>query len=188
MRYNCQLSSRTDKDRPSLAGEQGFTLVELVIASSISGVIIGVALLVLLSSMGAYGRGSRLAGVEQNAMLQSERLSRELRQAKKITQITESGTSALYTKIKFMTLQDTEITYLYDAASRQLVRRKPGTADRIVARIFQTHDDIAFIGFDENNNMTADPAHVKAVRLNLEVTDDKEENTSITRTMVFLRN
>jgi len=173
------------KDR---RGAGGFSLVELMIASSISAVIIGIALLVLLSSMGSYAQGTRRAGVQQNAMLQTERLAREIRQAKKITQISETGTYPLYLKIGFLTLMDKEVSYLYNAENKYLMRRETGVPDRVIAHIFQTHDDVVFKGFDRDGNTTAAPLDVKSVGINLRVTDNKGENTSAMRTVISLRN
>ena len=166
----------------------GFTLAELLIASSVSVAMIGIALLILISSLGSYVQGSKRAGVEQNSMLQSERLAREIRQAKKITRITETGTYPLYLKIKFLALNDKEVSYLYDAESKNLARKETGVPDRVIARIFQTHDDVAFAGFDRDGNTTTVPADVKSIRISLKVTDDKNENTSAVRTMISLRN
>ena len=180
MKFSCPQLSQKDK--------RGLTLLELLIASSLAIVIIAISIIIFISSIGSYQRGSMQAAVEQNAQIQSERISRELRQAKKITQITESGIYPFYTKIKFTTLQDKEISYIYDANKKYLIRKEPGVADKIIASIFQTHDDISFVGYKENNDTTTNPQSVKAVRMNLQVSDDKGENTFSIGTVVFLRN
>jgi len=188
MRFNYSQLSPKDESENTHFNNCGLTLVEVIIASSMSVVIIAVSFIVFISSIGLYQRGYRKAAVEQNAQLQAERLSRELRQAKKIIQITESGIYPFYTKIKFTTLEDKEISYVYDANLKYLICQEFGVKDKIIARIFQTHDDISFIGYKENNDTTTDPQLVRAVRMTLKVTDDKNENTSSLRTMIFLRN
>ncbi len=188
MKFSCPRLSPKDESENTHFNSCGLTLAEVIIASSMSVVIIAVSLIILMSNIGSYQRGSRRVGVEQNAQLQAERLSRELRQAKKITQITESGAHPFYTKIKFTTLEDKEISYVYDANRKYLIRQESGVKDKIIARIFQTHDDISFIGYKENNDTTTNPQLVRAVRMALKVTDDKNENTSSLRTMIFLRN
>lgn len=77
---------------------------------------------------------------------------------------------------------------IYDADKKYLIRKELSVADRIIARIFQTHDDISFIGYKENNETTTNPQLVKALRLNLEVTDEKGENTFSISTMISMRN
>ena len=175
------------KDR-CLVSVSGMTLVELIIASSISGIIIGIAMLVLINSIVLYQRGSVRARIENNARLQAEKITRELREAKKIIQITESAAYPLYTKICFTNLEDVEIFYLYDASQKYLVRRQAGTTDRVMARIFQTHDDVVFTGYSQDNETTTDPQQVNSVKINLETTDQKGENTFSMHTLATLRN
>lgn len=188
MKFSCPQSPPKDKIGYVPLTSRGLTLAEILIASSLAAVILAISIIIFISNIGSYQRGSRQAAVEQNAQLQTERLSRELRQAKKVTQITESGTYPFFTKIKFTTLEDKEISYVYDANRKYLIRKEPGVTDKIIARIFQTHDDISFVGYKENNDTTTNPQSVKAVRLNLSVTDDNGKNTFSIRTMVFLRN
>jgi Tfp pilus assembly protein PilV len=188
MSSNYLQPSQKDKTSYCFFGNLGFTLTEVIISVSISVVVVAVSLIVLFSSLNSYNRGSDQARVQQNAQLQAEHVSRELRQAKKIIQITESGVNPFYTKIKFTNLLDTEVLYIYDANRKYLIRREAGVTDKIIARIFRTHDDISFTGYKQNNEATTNPSEVRAVKTDLKVTDEQNQNTFYLRTTIFLRN
>lgn len=85
MKFSYSQSSQKDKIGYSAFDTRGLILTEILIASSLAVAIVAISIIIFLNNIRPYQRGSRQAGVEQNAQIQSERLSRELREAKKIT-------------------------------------------------------------------------------------------------------
>jgi prepilin-type N-terminal cleavage/methylation domain-containing protein len=62
-------------------GQRGFTLVELLIATAILGLVMAGLLSLLTASQRAYSRGSNTIDAQQNARVALERLSKEIREA-----------------------------------------------------------------------------------------------------------
>jgi prepilin-type N-terminal cleavage/methylation domain-containing protein len=81
---------RANVDRGPLRGEQGFTLVELLVASVIGLAILGVSVSVFTSGIRTEPRISQRAAEIQEARVMAERISRELRQGSNATSSTPS--------------------------------------------------------------------------------------------------
>jgi prepilin-type N-terminal cleavage/methylation domain-containing protein len=71
---------RRDDGVPS-AGQQGFTLIELMIATAILGIVLAGLVTLLNSGQRAYSRGSNTIDAQQNARVALDRMAKEIREA-----------------------------------------------------------------------------------------------------------
>jgi len=70
--------------------KRGFTMVELLIVVSIMSLIVAAVVIPLKSSIGVWESGDRYAEVMQNALIGMDKITRELKHAKKIIKVSPS--------------------------------------------------------------------------------------------------
>lgn len=114
----CQnLGYRTTSTKPGPIS--GFTLPEVLVASSLGLlVLLGVGLLSFYSSR-SFVAMANYAELDQHGQLALDKISREIRQARQLTDYTA-------TSLAFQDVDRIPVQFIYDSASRSLVRVSGG--------------------------------------------------------------
>ena len=79
------------------ASQGGFTLVELLVATSIMTLVGGVCVAVLAGGIGVWQRAMEYGTKDQASLIASERMRRDLQNVRRFAPIPPEGTSAQYT-------------------------------------------------------------------------------------------
>lgn len=92
-RYGLLAVSRCGaRPRPGTTDENGFTLVELLVATAVGLVVLGALVTVMTSVLQAQPEQQKRAAQIQDGRVTLERMVRELRQGKPVTETTSSST------------------------------------------------------------------------------------------------
>lgn len=103
-----------------LAGRDSFTLVELLVAVAIGGLVLSGAVIILVSHMRASGRLAAMQHLRDHCGWVQFLINREIEQAERANPATDNG----QLQLQVPGYAD-PITYVHDAASRQLWRTGP---------------------------------------------------------------
>ena len=141
-----RLSSELPAARRPSARRPGFTLVELLVASSIFLVLSTLVFSMLSSTAGTVDQVRSVTNLTEEARVATERLTRELRQASSIIDAHLPANSADYTSVTFGVdfngnkLLDADavdpeiVTYKFDPATEQLTFSTNDTSGSTVTR------------------------------------------------------
>jgi prepilin-type N-terminal cleavage/methylation domain-containing protein len=102
----------------------GFTLVEVILALTILVVVTAATASCLMAGMGLWDRATRQAGIHDQAMLEIEEVSQELRLSTRNSTIPFEGTE---TQITFPSIDAdgaVKVSYRFDTASAALFRSR----------------------------------------------------------------
>jgi prepilin-type N-terminal cleavage/methylation domain-containing protein len=94
-------------------GQQGFSMIEILVSISILSVIMAAMLTFLWGASSHWDTGKNLAEMTDNARIGLNRMTRELKQS---SQVTEAQTTQVSFKVNFGTGEET-ITYGYTAGA-----------------------------------------------------------------------
>ena len=106
---------------------KSFTLVEILVAVVIFGLVIAGLIMILNSGFLAYNTDSCLLGLQQNARVAMDRMVRELREGLPGTIINGGN------QITFNTPNENGIRYYYDAINNRIMREYPAGTNTILA-------------------------------------------------------
>lgn len=148
----------------TLGSQRGFTLVELVIAVAIVGLVLSGTLIALQQGENAYQFGSGRVEVQQSARMAVDRMIRDLRTGSTVT--TSTATS-----VTFQYIDDTgaTVTVAYSLTGANLQRNQispaPGVAqpETLIGNV----SAFSLTYYDGNNIATTTPANVRAVDIKL---------------------
>jgi prepilin-type N-terminal cleavage/methylation domain-containing protein len=149
-----------------LRDERGYTLVELLTAMAVLGLLMAGLFLTLQQGQTVYLYGAGRAEVQQNARVALERMLRELRTASTVT-------TAAANDVRFTFLDETNtlVTVEYDLAGTNLRRRQTVptvSTDTLVGGV----STFTVTYYDINNNTTTTAANVYAVDISITTRSD----------------
>jgi prepilin-type N-terminal cleavage/methylation domain-containing protein len=118
----------TDRADPRYEGEGGFTLIELVVATSILLIVIGMLLGTLESLMKSEDRSQRLVSNEQNVRFELDQISREIRASNPLVPLVGVATASDYGNQIEMVLgptggTQTVVRWTYDTVKEEMERQ-----------------------------------------------------------------
>jgi type II secretory pathway component PulJ len=156
--------------------EAGHSLVELLVATAVMGLLMAATLSILQSGLAAWSWGSGRVGAQQAIRVALERMGRELREAgyDPASAGVEAVVVAEPTRIVFQRdlngnglIDPTHerVTYLLRGGETTL-RRDAGAGAQPIAEGVRR---FALLYFDKDGAPTADPALIASVRIELEV-------------------
>jgi type IV pilus assembly protein PilW len=185
---------------PLKNSRSGFTLIELLIAIAIAGIALGAIYSVFASAQKTNTSNEVTARVMQSLRTSIDLMESDIRMAglRGLIDIPGVGIEeATATKLRFtadrnmdgglyqdrdgnllpldlsdgVQEQDIErITYLYDAASKQLRQcLSEGTADESWETVAENVENFSFSFLDENNNVTATTSLIRTVEIFMEI-------------------
>jgi type IV pilus assembly protein PilW len=177
--------------RPS--AEAGYSLVEVLVATAVMGLLMSATLSLLQSGLAAWGWGAGRVEAQQDLRAALERMARELREAGYDPAGTgiEAVLVAEPTRIVFQRdlngnglIDPTRerVTYLLRPKETTLRRDAGGGAQPLAENVRR----FALFYLDGSGAPTADPARVASVRIELETGRGRTEATMAT--LVTLRN
>ena len=174
-------------------GERGHSLAEMLVAMSLTALLMAATLGVLQAGLAASAWGSRRVEAQQAVRVALERMARELREAG--YDPASAGIAALVvaepTRIVLQRDLDGDgvidatrerVTYLL-RPGESILRRDAGAGAQPIADGVRR---LAFSYFDRDGAVTTDPATVAAVRIELEAGRDMP--AALMSTQVMLRN
>ena len=152
----------------SLNKEHGFSIVELMVALALLGIVLALGYMYFDFGLGAFNRGERQTIAQQAVRLTSDFITSELRFANQIEINPEDG------------LSETGFKYLYLDENNSIVfRDDDGTTERILADSilddmpFNIHftsnvpDDVVIYTIDADNGLYTIETRVQALNLEL---------------------
>jgi MSHA biogenesis protein MshO len=178
---------------------RGFTLIELIIAIVVIGIIAAAATPVMIGSMGAYNATLDTAMTLDKLRYASERMAREIREIDTSKPVTMSATALQFTRDDYAgttnSIRDVSITQSAKAVNLSyrtptvppipLVTPAPVLTDQLSALVFRYFD----INGDDPS-FTALPVRYVEIKLILKIVHDYpvSETLYAQRTRVALRN
>ena len=147
--------------RAVLSDQRGFTLTELLVVATVLGMILAGVVLIQMQGQQAYVAGSHRVEVQQNNRATLELITRELRSAQAVANLTSA------TDLTFVDLNGTTIRYQLSGAT--LNRITGGTTTPLIGGV-QTlvlSYYSAWNGATNTGTTTTTPASVRLVRLQL---------------------
>jgi prepilin-type N-terminal cleavage/methylation domain-containing protein len=113
---------------PARAGEDGFTIIEVMVATSILLLVLAMVFGTLVSLTRSEDRSNRLVSNEQNVRFELDQLSREIRAANPLVPLPNATSASDYGNQIEMVLGPTGgtqkvVRWTYDTASEQMVRQ-----------------------------------------------------------------
>lgn len=151
---------------------KGFTLIELIIVMVITGIIVSMASVFLISGFKNYFTGVRVSGLNTQATLAMARMIKELQQAVSFSTINA-------TNVTFNTSGGSNISYSW--SSPTLTRT--GIAAQTLSDQVTT---FALTYYQSNFTATATPTAVRAITISMTL-NNGNENIPIINT-IFLNN
>jgi prepilin-type N-terminal cleavage/methylation domain-containing protein len=111
-----------------LQGEQGFTLIELVIAMSILMLVLGAFFQTLVSLTRSEDRSQRLVSNEQNVRFEVDQMAREIRAANPLVPLLNATDASAYENQIELVLgptggAQTVVRWTYDTAQEEMLRQ-----------------------------------------------------------------
>ena len=160
---------------PAQNKECGFTLVELLIAMAITGIILGTVVSTFITQRKTYALQEQITEMMQNARAAMETMTREIRMAGYHT-IGAAFDGITYNAAQLQiradlnsdgdtTDTDENITYSHDAANLQIIRNEVAGAGNqpLVDRI----QNFTFNYLDKDGNPTIISADIRQVRITI---------------------
>lgn len=149
--------------RPRFVGRGGFTLVELLVAVAIGGLVLSGAVIILISHIRASTRLAALQHLQDHCGWVQFLINREIEQAESAM---DTG-GALTLTVPGM---DTAITYVHDADSREL--RRSGPAINAQGRLDAVLDSrVGDLVARDVESFTVDATNPRAPRYSLTMSD-----------------
>jgi len=143
------MSTLVARMRARLRGDGGFTLVEMLVATLIFSLLTGTMLMAVLASARSATAGRELNNLNEEARLVLNRMSRELREARRVVAVTNpdgttfnaTGDVALTFEVDFdgdgtidpSAADPEQLTYLYDYAGQRLMLQASGASLPVLA-------------------------------------------------------
>jgi len=106
---------------------EGFTVIEVMVASMILVLLLGTAFLVLESSVGSWLRSEQRLDERQNVRIALDRIIREVREARQLVAVDED------IFVEFKDQENRIIRYSYDVFDGQIARYVDGAGGTIVS-------------------------------------------------------
>lgn len=168
--------------------ERGFTLVELLIAMAISGIVLGALVSTFIIQSKSYDLQEQICEMTQTARAAMDMITREVKIAG--YDPTPTGFDGIpYNASQLQILADLngdgdtadsneDIIYTYDAANLQIDRNTGGGAQPFAENI-QT---FTFAYLDENGNATIINGDIEQVRITITTRTDKPDSNGTYRT------
>jgi type II secretory pathway pseudopilin PulG len=108
--------------------ERGFTIVEVMFASTILLLVLGIVLSTLVSLTNNESRSEKLVNNEQNVRFELDQLAREIRAANPLVPLLNASSAATYDNQIEMVLgptggTQTVVRWTYDTAAEEMVRQ-----------------------------------------------------------------
>lgn len=142
------------KLRPTMASEDGFSLIELLVVMVLFAILSGLLILVVLSSASNLKTVRETSDLNEESRLVMNRVSREIREAQSIILATNpvgssfnpNGDVSITFQVDFdgdnviepNAADAEELTYLYDRDNRRLLLQTPATTLPILAANVET--------------------------------------------------
>ncbi len=162
--------------------EQGFTMVELVIALAISLILIGIAVKIFLVQQKAYNVQGQLSEMQQNIRAATDMIVRETKMAGYDPTGTAFSSGVIYNTSQLQILADLDgngaatstnedITYSYDGTDSQIVRNT-GSGNYAVAENIEA---FTFSYLDANGTSTTTSADIRQIKITITGRTDKTD-------------
>jgi prepilin-type N-terminal cleavage/methylation domain-containing protein len=144
-------------------GQNGFTLIELVVAVSLFTLVVGAALTMYQIGIHAWQRAESGADVQENLRLGLDRMSRELRTATALRNV-EAGS------IEFDTAYNKTVRYYRYPKKNQLMRfaKDVGSTQGGSNPLASYVTGLAFKYYDKEGKESGDPEKITLVSITLE--------------------
>lgn len=142
---------------------RGFTLIELIIVITLSGILMAVVTTILATGFSAYMTGKNILDADAQGRLGIERMVRDIRTISSPTSIATASSSQLV----FTDFGGTSITYQLSGTTLQ--RNSNALADGV--------QSLTFNYYDKDGNTTATTSLIRYIAISLNVT---QGNTNYT--------
>lgn len=153
----------------------GFSLIELLIAIAISGIVLGAVSSLFIMQNKSYSVQEQVAEMQQNARAAMDIMTREIRMAGPASTGIVSATA---NSINFTqdingdgdTADANEnMTYAYDTADNQITRNTQPVAEKIQSLEFKYWDDTVTDYQDSNmlSRPVANPANIRVIQITI---------------------
>jgi type IV pilus assembly protein PilW len=158
----------------SLNSKHGFSLIELITAIGISGIVLGAITATFISQSRSYDAQEQINGMQQAARAAMDMITREARMAGYNTNgaAVFDGITYNATQIRVQANLDgdtdtgdanEDITYSYDAVDDVIERTTGGTTDTLVENI----DVFTFQYLDESGTATTTSADIRQIQITI---------------------
>ena len=166
----------------SKRSSRGFTLVEVMVASTL-GTLVLAGILTTFLMLGRSGANvANYSMMEAESRRGLEELSQDLRMAKEITW--NAAESVTLTVPDNYTATGNRVTYAFDSTSKEFYRM-PGTASDTNPKtvLVRSAASCTFARFDRQNNATTNPSSIKRLQLTLVVRRKSQTVASASNTI-----
>lgn len=117
--------------------EQGYTLIEAIVALTIFAIVITTVLLLYGNTYTSYLKEKDKIEVEENLRLAAKKMAAELRQAVEVPVITNNGQKITFKMVNAGGSTDT-VSYYYDGAGHEIQKSVNGAGNNPVASYIDT--------------------------------------------------
>jgi len=148
----------------SLKSENGFTLVELMIACAMVGLVMAGALVALQQGDNAYQYSTGRVEVQQNARMAVDRIVRDLRTGTTVTASTATSVTAQYIDETGATVT---VQYSLNGTDLQRNQTNPVPATAQPETLIGGVNALVLTYYDSNNVTTTTAANVRVVDIKL---------------------
>ncbi len=154
--------------------ESGFSLIELITAIGISGIVLAAITATFISQSRSYDAQDQINGMQQAARASMDMITREVRMAGYNTNstLTFDGVTYNATQIRVQANldgdgdtgdADEDIIYAYDAVDDVITRATGGSTDTLVENI----DVFTFQYLDETGGATTTSADIRQIQITI---------------------
>ena len=148
----------------SLKSENGFTLVELMIACAMVGIVLAGTLVALQQGQNAYQYSSGRVEVQQNARMAVDRIVRELRTGTTVTASAATSVTAQYIDETGATVT---VQYSLNGTNLERNQTNPVPATAQPETLIGGVNALVLTHYDSNNVTTTTAANVRVVDIKL---------------------
>jgi type IV pilus assembly protein PilW len=158
----------------SLNTENGFSLIELITAIGISGIVLGAITATFISQSRSYNAQEQINGMQQAARASMDMITREVRMAGYNTNTTLTFDGVTYNTAQLRVQANLDgdgdtgdanedIIYAYDAVDDVITRETGGTTDTLVDNI----DAFTFQYLNESGGATTTSGDIRQLQITI---------------------